>query len=682
MISTLYKFPWAATQTYTVAARNAIFEAAYKQLQVLSKKVDVTSDSRNRAIIPYNHNQGYNQGYLRANNGPSSNPYNNGPAQAQREVGLSQTLLFDLLFAALNVPAFSMLQKFALCLIAGPAGRGIPLSPFASCWPFQTLAPKKGAPNVLTYFWLTIFDSGFDLTSNEGTKTTYEQYVNFSRNQLGFPLAEWTQKGVELPFEDGIRVEMAAMMVYINRGRDHWAIERGLTVSKWEPARLIDLMESIALEKEAGRHFEAGEPKIYGQPDDSVSPTTTEFTRYSFPVTDNIRKATATGPPANTQLDSVNKPRTTDSRLNPATAKDFVPLAARKPSCYEPAPNNVYSISKSIWSDPPIGEAQPSMARLSINRNAGNMVTTRSSINQDMPSDPRMTLAFRNPFGPPSQESHGFERQDLRLNYVPPEKDGLRDLFNQVENQNRKSIYHNVNSASAGDQMRQLSVSTATASRNNSNDTALVSATTSNEPVTATTDAESYRNSSFTVDEDGSPTPKRMQQVQKYPNVTYSNVRLSPSTPQITFGNFGSQDRVRAQPDTGTYQAKVQSWPNSLDQIGAIVLASTLSDKVRTQSSPFTGYQQGQGQRLSITPLRVPPGLEKRGSLPVNVTAARMPDPSVIGRPMPSQLRARGGTITGFDDNGSGNGNGNPEPGTARGRLSAGELWKSVQENY
>lgn len=720
MISTLYKFPWAATQTYTVAARDAIFEATYKQLKVLSKKVDVTNQNYNTTIVPYNNNQAYNQAYPPLGNGYTPSSFQNGPVPIQREVGLSHTLLMDLLLAAMNVPAFSLSQKSALCQVAGSAGRGIPLTHLAQNWPFQTLAPRGNTDKAVTEFWIQIFDSGFDLISEEGTETTYEHYISFSRNMNNYPVAEWKFAGLELPFEDGIRVEMAAMMVYVNRGRDEWAYERGLTVSKWEPARLIDLMESIAREKEAGRHFEAGEPKICSQADRSISPTGTEFTSQSLAFTDSIRNTAATGPSANSVLGSGTRTQDTTpklnptstsnsaSTLNPATAKEFVPVAARRGSLFEPATNNPYVAFKSIWSDPPIGPAQPSRAKLIIDRNAGNKIVTRGSISQDVRPDPRISaprtnVGFRNPFGPPTNETRGFQREDPRPDYLHSEKDGPKSTFNPFENRNRQSSTRAIEPTAWGEQMRQLSLAAAGASRNNSNDTAYVSTTTSNEPGPTNIEAWSDRYSSFAAGEGGSPTPKRVQ-IQKYPNVTYSNIRPGPNQSNISFGQFNSQTHAQSQVDVGVIahpastpsqahthpnpeagvigdQPRIRAGPPRLGSPFSPKVKANANDKLRAQSSPSTGYQYGQSSAF----LRPPPGLEKRPSLPVNVTGV-VNLPLGLGvargltpmRPQP-RARARGGTVTEFEDGGvDDNGGVNLDGRGNGGRLSASELWKGL----
>lgn len=691
MISTLYKFPWAATQTYTVAARNALFQAARKLLSVLVKKVGTFTPSTSTGIVPYNStsskNQGYNQAYPPSGDTyPQSSQYNR-PAPDQREVGLSQPLLFDLLFAALNVPAFSLSQKFELCQVVGPIGRGVPLSHFAETWPFQTLTPGRNVSDQVTQFWLQLFDSGFDMIDTDGTGTTYEHYINFSRNKDGFPVAELTQAGIELPFEDGIRVEFGAMMVYLCRGRGRWADERGLMIKKWQANSLMDLMEIIAREKEAGQHFERGEPKLRSHYNSTISPSTTEFERQGSAVANNAGSTTTTQG-AHLQLNRVDSAQNTKSKFNPATAKDFIPASTSNLSVTEAATNNVYSAFKSIWSDPPVVAAPPSQAtHVTIAPNVAATVATRGTSDWNMQSDIRAATNFRNPFAPPSSTVQGFS-QDARRDSARPSIGVWADTFKPLQQQ-RKSEASNIGSASpltttqdslsypqhspftrresatsVGDSMRQLSL--AMASRNASTDNTYTSASTLNDPLTATTSASSYHNPSFAVNEQGSPAPKV---VQKYPNVTYSTMQQGHNESPATFNQYGSRstaDQARTQAQA---QAQGQGRVMSTTSPSRMTPALPLYQKVRAQSTPFAAIGQRGLANVATQSQFQSSGVEKNDTPPATIVAAV---PSAAGE------NSGSATHTGLDNNTS-TVTAQKDTGEGSIQLSANELWNEVR---
>lgn len=682
MISTLYKFPWAATQTYTVAARDALFDVALKQLDTLGKKVDPDIHFNSTAVVPYNPNQDYGRGY----NSPCSRSRSES-SPFQQEVGLSQKLLTDLLLAAVNVKAFAPAQKYELCQTAGRFGRGVPLDPTAQFWPFQTMAAKLDQPDNVVQFWLQIFDSGYDLIETEGTETTFEHYIKFTRNDTGFPVAVFTQAGLELPFEDAIRIEMAATMVYIVRGREAWAAERDMKVSEWKVDKLMDLMQTVAMEKEAGRHFERGEPKLHTRQDNIVSPGATEYSQRSFSAVDSMRNIALAGSSPNSSFDSGNmRTQAAASKFNPATAKDFVPASARKQSwfepatvrkdsCTQPATNNVYGAFQSIWSDPPVGVAQPSRANLlsTIREKEEGSVTTRDEVSQDMRTNTRTTTAFRNPFGPPSHETQGFKptEDDPRLHRSIPPNERSQSIFNPFER--RLSVARPNSSATTTNDLstfkdRHYSISTAAATtRNNSADTALISTSTSNDLTRATTTgASSSRNSSFAVGEAGSPTLKR---VQKYPNLTYS----SDASRRASIGQG-------LEPKLAFRQMEIESRAHAV-ALRSVPLARTLGpspfEKTRALSTPFTPTRYSQSSGSVPGPI----GSEKRGSLPVNVNGGTIDsvasDLAATRIQTQTPARAHGGTMVENDNDEDTYAKVGRESGA--GRLTATELWKSFR---
>ncbi|KAK5073669.1 Actin-related protein 2/3 complex subunit 4 [Lithohypha guttulata] len=313
MISTLYKFPWASTQHYTIGARNVLFEAVYKQLSILAKKVSApaTRTSGDESFALYH-------------NGHKSISMSDSPTSpitlesiGDREVGLGEPLLFDLLFAAVNVPSFSLLQKSVLCEAAGRCGAGIGLSKFRSTWPFQTLEPASGTPDHVIEFWLTLFDSGYDVMTTKETKTTFEEYLIVSRNNIGFAITEWTPKGADLPFSEALRVEKAVMMQYIICGRDAWARERQLSVEKWGVMTLTELSRTITSEKALMCRRAEVEEQPADDPKVEVSPKSSGI----WTATDTDTTSNVSG----SYVDVVGQMQSGRSKFNPATATNFVP---------------------------------------------------------------------------------------------------------------------------------------------------------------------------------------------------------------------------------------------------------------------------------------------------------------------------------------------------------------------
>lgn len=616
LISTLYKFPWPAIKTFTVAARNALYEAAYRQVTVLLKKVGDPNMAGNFNAINscsqsgQDYGQEYHHGY---------NQYHGRTEPVQREVGLSQTLLLDLLFAALNVPAFSLLQKFLLCLQAGPFGRGVPLTQFAQHWPFQTLAPAANVPDHVTKFWLELFDTGFDLVSDERTETTYEQFISFNRNKVGFPVAEWTHSGVELLFEDAMRIEIAAMMVYVNRGREAWAQERGLNVSRWEVTGLGELMRIIEEEKLAGGHPECGETRIQDFADNSISPTATIIGPRTQTAA-NKNNGLGAGYGAIGEPIKRKSSASSDAKLGPATAVDFVPASAQGRPSGSIAPIISHSSIANIWAHPSPAQGQPSRSSFPrVDTNAADSATARDNFDQGRPS--KLPIPFRNPFAnapstkeqphirnsygdyshqvtvtprasalpnSPSlasgsfntiQEGNSSSNNRMQANATPYNRHGNAQAharnFSPFEFTNRSSIN------SVGEQVNGLSL--ATNGSSNIAETAL-DRTTSHSGLGAASSSFS-KISRAPVGSDDSPTPRR---IQKYPNITLSTIE-SNSAPSFQSGMSVSS--------TAPYPS-------------AAPAQSASAERARTQSIPVSvavGHGASLGKRNSESASTGPP---------------------------------------------------------------------------
>lgn len=404
MITTLYKFPWAATKTYTIRARNALFESAWKQLGILSKKVGCPTGPASDANSMILH--GYSgKGYTSNMNLLTCNSME--VRMNNREVGLSQSLLFDLLFAAVNVPAFNLLQKLALCQSAGSYGRGIPLHPFSETWPFQTLEPAPGTPDHIIKFWLELFDTGYDTMTMGNEPTGFEAYIIFTRNKIGFPIAECTSRGIELPFEEATKIETAAMMCYVSRGREAWAAEREIDVYQWKTNTLEEVMTQIAIEKHADRQVEATQVRTrsFAQPETTaVSPRTVSGFR---PDSNEQQKRIG-------ELGPISAPSPKkESRLNAATAMNFVPASVCGTSSSEGGVGLGTASSTSgltdMWSCPFQSNVESTQSRTAFEPN---------SRPQQLRIDTNVantTTTFKNPFSAPPERDDGARHQHIGI---------------------------------------------------------------------------------------------------------------------------------------------------------------------------------------------------------------------------------------------------------------------------
>lgn len=100
------KFPWFAVDMYTVNSRDDIFEKTIGLVKLLTNQLRRSPD----VWIPHLH----------------------------------ESLLIDLLYAGLNVPAFGEYQRMRLREAAGEVGDRVSMSPLLVYWPFEVLCRKSG----------------------------------------------------------------------------------------------------------------------------------------------------------------------------------------------------------------------------------------------------------------------------------------------------------------------------------------------------------------------------------------------------------------------------------------------------------------------------------------------------------------------------------------------------------
>lgn len=95
------KFPWHATELYSIKDRNLLFKTYMSQLYVLVRKVE-----------------------------------------CENIVGLDHKLFRDFLLAGLNCPAFTERFKYEIIVASGRGGASIHVSNLTCFWPFDTVARK------------------------------------------------------------------------------------------------------------------------------------------------------------------------------------------------------------------------------------------------------------------------------------------------------------------------------------------------------------------------------------------------------------------------------------------------------------------------------------------------------------------------------------------------------------
>lgn len=609
MVSTLYKFPWAATQTYTVAARETLFRTAHKLLSILSQKVFAASDATGRY---------------------------------QREVGLSWALLHDLTYTSIRAP-FSLSQKAALLRASGPFGDTVrEVAWFAASWPFQTIVPYDNFNDDVLKYWLELFDSGYEVMQEEHQRTPHERYMFVKRNDDGYPVTEWTDEGLMLSMEAGIRMESDVMMTYISRARGTPAKDKGLQIDEWESETFLRLMNSIAEEKDAGQKSTTMQRESPSRKNSNISPTTTGFDQ-QLDLVNNMGIPARTNVVSQPDCFSINQ--ATSQRFNPATSKDFVPAVVSSSSTTAPAVSNTIDTIKSIW-NPPTEPAATNVTNTNINqRNLSqaamadarpvlrNPFDTGSANDQIFSQDtlpgnvPTMTWhEFMNPFQQKKTSDSDMMSLPVDSCYKTPHRDGkLQD----------SSISRRGSTSSIGHSMRQLSLETA--SRNNSTDNALTTANTSTSSL--------YRNPSVINNELGSPTQKF---VQKYPNLTYSSAR-----PNYVNAQTGLDQYI---PRNSAIQGQVQGCVTSAISPSGLPDHSSSSAKARAHSTPFGAV----GEPISGD---VDPYFSREKS--ETHRPSGMAATSTVGDGKPSAcLQSNSGNVS--------------LSGGRQGRLSAGELWKRL----
>lgn len=158
MISILAKFPWHATQYYTLSTRNTLFAATITLIKTLSSHLRRSPSSSSYSGMSQSKHLGHNAHHHHYNTSHDSNisggdvnlfrPDLSATEMSRlemRDKGLNETFLRELVLAGMNAHGFSDRQRWELFMAAaGVLGREwIRLSSFMGRWPFETLGRKS-----------------------------------------------------------------------------------------------------------------------------------------------------------------------------------------------------------------------------------------------------------------------------------------------------------------------------------------------------------------------------------------------------------------------------------------------------------------------------------------------------------------------------------------------------------
>ena len=142
MISLLCKFPWQATDLYTLQTRNRIFDAAMKMLGILAREVrkNGVGGANSGAPVPLP----YAGPSAASAHGFGPIPLRTTPSFHSPGKALNEHLLNEYLSAALNAIGFSERQRWELYSVVRDFDgvKVFLISPLAQYWPFEVVGRK------------------------------------------------------------------------------------------------------------------------------------------------------------------------------------------------------------------------------------------------------------------------------------------------------------------------------------------------------------------------------------------------------------------------------------------------------------------------------------------------------------------------------------------------------------
>ncbi|EXJ62942.1 hypothetical protein A1O7_03386 [Cladophialophora yegresii CBS 114405] len=199
MISTTYKFPWYAATLYTMRHVQEIFKTYKRQLDHLIGRL--TSPGM------------------------------------QREVGLDNKLLMDLIFAGLNTPGFSERQKGLIADTCIVLGTGFPVSKHARTWPFQTLSvhPHQLSEQDVA-MWLDVFSIGVAVIESQNRPFIgISSFLRVIRDSNAHILFVPTEEGLDLKRAQFAILELKMLSTIMEYGWNVYLPQMGI-----DPTTLFD----------------------------------------------------------------------------------------------------------------------------------------------------------------------------------------------------------------------------------------------------------------------------------------------------------------------------------------------------------------------------------------------------------------------------------------------------------
>ncbi|KAL4917768.1 hypothetical protein BDW62DRAFT_218053 [Aspergillus aurantiobrunneus] len=177
-ISTLHKFPWGATNMYTVHDRNQLFELANRHIQTLVARI-----------------------------------------KRFNTVGLDQKLLNDLLQAGLKCPAFNERQKYTLCMNSEISSEINKLPEMSKWFPFDTLARMPNFHEEIHTYYATLISLGTDPElGTMGLTNMFPMDQPALRSPYGRIWFEWQQDSSHIRWSTAVNREMVILSSLVFSG--------------------------------------------------------------------------------------------------------------------------------------------------------------------------------------------------------------------------------------------------------------------------------------------------------------------------------------------------------------------------------------------------------------------------------------------------------------------------------
>ncbi|GES63151.1 hypothetical protein ATEIFO6365_0014019900 [Aspergillus terreus] len=206
-ISTLYKFPWYATELYTVDDRNQLFELTNRHILSLVSRI-----------------------------------------QKSNTIGLDQRLLRSLLHAGLDCPAFNDRQKYTLCVNSEDMSEIVNFPDFGKWFPFDTLVSLPNADRQALQYYAGLISRG---TVPEGVTRDLPNKFPVHNRDLSSPFGriwfEWDVNAAKRAiWNEAVHHEMMVLRLLVKTGWENHNGQKKIdyTDGSPTPTRGIDAQKS------------------------------------------------------------------------------------------------------------------------------------------------------------------------------------------------------------------------------------------------------------------------------------------------------------------------------------------------------------------------------------------------------------------------------------------------------